>query len=57
MIDEHKNLIDRVSELERLLKEQSKQLDALRNDLRAVRNRHNSAVIGHTAVKSRIART
>jgi predicted RNase H-like nuclease (RuvC/YqgF family) len=50
---QHQNMDERVAELERLVKEQSRQIEQLRNDLKNVKSRHNSRMLGGTAIKTR----
>jgi len=51
---QHQNMDERVAELERLVKEQSRQIEQLRTDLKNVKSRHNSKVLSGTAVRSRL---
>jgi predicted RNase H-like nuclease (RuvC/YqgF family) len=50
---DHKNMDERVAELERLVKEQARQIEQLRNDLRNVRASHNNKILRGTAVSNR----
>jgi predicted RNase H-like nuclease (RuvC/YqgF family) len=50
---QHRNMDERVAELERLVKQQSKQIEQLRNDLSSVRSSHNNRILRTTAVSSR----
>jgi predicted RNase H-like nuclease (RuvC/YqgF family) len=51
---EHKNMDERIAELERLVKDQARQIEQLRNDLRNVRASHNNRILRSTAVNMRI---
>jgi predicted RNase H-like nuclease (RuvC/YqgF family) len=44
---------ERVAELERLVREQSRQIEQLRSDLKNVKSKHNSRVLSGTAVSTR----
>jgi predicted RNase H-like nuclease (RuvC/YqgF family) len=54
MHTQHRNMDERVTELERLVKDQSRQIEQLRNDLKNLKSRHNSKILGSTAVKTRL---
>ena len=49
----HQNLDERVAELERLVREQARQIEQLRTDLKSVRSKHNHRVLSGTAVRTR----
>ena len=54
MSTQHQNIDERVAELERLVREQSRQIEQLRTDLRNVKSKHNSRVLSGTAVSNRL---
>ena len=49
----HQNLDERVAELERLVREQARQIEQLRTDLKSVKSKHNHRVLSGTAVRTR----
>jgi predicted RNase H-like nuclease (RuvC/YqgF family) len=53
MSTQHQNMDERVAELERLVREQSRQIEQLRSDLKNVKSKHNSRVLSGTAVSTR----
>jgi predicted RNase H-like nuclease (RuvC/YqgF family) len=50
----HQNIDERVAELERLVREQARQIEQLRTDLKNVKSKHNSRVLSGTAVNTRL---
>jgi len=53
MHTKHQNMDERITELERLVKDQARQMEQLRTDLKSIKSRHNSRVLSGTAVRTR----
>jgi hypothetical protein len=54
MSEQHRNMDERITELERLVKDQARQIEQLRTDLKNVKSKHNSRVLSGTAIKTRV---
>jgi predicted RNase H-like nuclease (RuvC/YqgF family) len=53
MLTEPQHIDERVAELERLVREQARQIEQLRTDLKSVKSKHNHRVLSGTAVRTR----
>jgi len=54
MSTQHQNMDERVADLERLVREQARQIELLRTDLKNIKSRHNSRLLSGTAIKTRV---
>jgi len=53
MSTQHQNMDERITELERLVKQQAKLIEQLRNTVKAVKSSHNNSILRNTAVSGR----